>query len=316
VLNDKPNTISEITKTRIFEAAKTLEYIPNHIAKSLVTKQSKMIGLVVPDIGNNFFADLAKNIENECQKSDYSLILANANNSLSETVNYVDQFISRGVDGLILAFYTDEKQGNKNQLVDKLNRYDVPIVTVDSWIKGLNMPGVSIHHSQGGFIATKYLIDQGHKKIGCITGMRGNYSSDRRLKGYKLALKEAEIKTNDDYIVEGDYQYQSGYEGAIKLIEKGVTAIFACNDLMAYGTYQAIKEKQLRVPNDISVIGFDDLLFSKMLSVPLTTISQDITVLGNKAASLIIDYIKNGISKHEFQRLEPSIVIRESTKTI
>jgi LacI family transcriptional regulator len=178
------------------------------------------------------------------------------------------------------------------------------------------MPGVSIHHSQGGFIATKYLIDQGHKKIGCITGMRGNYSSDRRLKGYKLALKEAEIKTNDDYIVEGDYQYQSGYEGAIKLIEKGVTAIFACNDLMAYGTYQAIKEKQLRVPNDISVIGFDDLLFSKMLSVPLTTISQDITVLGNKAASLIIDYIKNGISKHEFQRLEPSIVIRESTKTI
>jgi LacI family transcriptional regulator len=316
VLNDKPNTISEITKTRIFEAAKTLEYIPNHIAKSLVTKQSKMIGLVVPDIGNNFFADLAKNIENECQKSDYSLILANANNSLSETVNYVDQFISRGVDGLILAFYSDEKQGNKNQLVDKLNRYDVPIVTVDSWIKGLNMPGVSIHHSQGGFIATKYLIDQGHKKIGCITGMRGNYSSDRRLKGYKLALKEAEIKTNDDYIVEGDYQYQSGYEGAIKLIEKGVTAIFACNDLMAYGTYQAIKEKQLRVPNDISVIGFDDLLFSKMLSVPLTTISQDITVLGNKAASLIIDYIKNGISKHEFQRLEPSIVIRESTKTI
>lgn len=316
VLNNKPNTISQATKDKILEVARNLDYVPNHMAKSLVTKESKMIGLVVPDIGNNFFADLAKNIENECQKSDYSLILANANNSLSETVKYIDQFISRGVDGLILAFYTDEKQNTKEQLIDKLNNYDIPIVTVDSWIKGLNMPGVSIHHSRGGYMATKYLIGQGHKKIGCITGMKGNYSSDRRLKGYLMALKEAEIESNELFVEEGDYQYNSGYVGALKLIEKGVSAIFACNDLMAYGTYQAIKEKKLKVPDDISVVGFDDLLFSKMLSVPLTTVYQDINLLGSKATELIIDYIKNGISKHEFYRLEPALVIRESTKHV
>ncbi|PKK94862.1 MAG: LacI family transcriptional regulator [Tenericutes bacterium HGW-Tenericutes-5] len=316
VLNNRPNTISQITKNKIVEIAKSLDYIPNHMAKSLVTKESKMIGLVVPDIGNNFFADLAKNIENECQKSDYSLILANANNSLSETVKYVEQFISRGVDGLILAFYTDEKQNNKEQLIDKLNNYDVPIVTVDSWIKGLNMPGVSIHHSRGGYMATKHLIELGHKKIGCITGMNGNYSSDRRLKGYTLALKEAGIDYKDVFVEEGDYQYNSGYLGALSLIDKGVSAIFACNDLMAYGCYQAIKEKNLKVPEDISVVGFDDLLFSKMLSVPLSTVYQDIKKLGSKATELIIDYIKNGISKQEFYRLEPTMVIRESTRKI
>ena len=316
VLNNKPNTISKPTKDRILEVAKALDYIPNHMAKSLVTKQSKMIGLVVPDIGNNFFADLAKNIENECQKSDYSLILANASNSLTETVKYVEQFISRGVDGLILAFYTDDRQNTKEQLIEKLNKYDVPIVTVDSWIKGLNMPGVSIHHSRGGYIATKYLIDQGHKRIGCITGMNGNYSSDRRLKGYMLALKEANIESQEDYVVEGDYQYNSGYNATLKLIEKDVTAIFACNDLMAYGAYSAIKEKNLKVPDDISIIGFDDLLFSKMLSVPLTTVYQDINALGSKATELIIDYIRNGTPKQEFYRHEPSLVIRDSTKHI
>jgi LacI family transcriptional regulator len=176
------------------------------------------------------------------------------------------------------------------------------------------MPGVSIHHSRGGYMATKYLIEQGHRKIGCITGMNGNYSSDRRLKGYMLALKESGI--TDNYVEEGDYQYHSGYAGALKLIDKGVSAIFACNDLMAYGTYQAIKERNLKVPDDISVVGFDDLLFSKMLSVPLTTVYQDINLLGSKATELIIDYIKNGISKHEFYRLEPALVIRESTKHI
>jgi LacI family transcriptional regulator len=314
VLNNRPNTISQKTKNKIIDAAKSLEYIPNHMAKSLVTKESKMIGLVVPDIGNNFFADLAKNIENECQKSDYSLILANANNSLTETVKYVEQFISRGADGLILAFYTDEKQNKKEPLIEKLNKYDIPIVTVDSWIRGLDIPGVSIHHSRGGYMATKHLIVQRHEKIGCITGMKGNYSSDRRLKGYMMALKEVGIKETNYLVEEGDYTYNSGYNCALKLIDKGVTAIFACNDLMAYGTYQAIKERNLKVPDDISVVGFDDLLFSKMLSVPLTTVYQDISKLGSKSTELIIDYIKNGISKQEFYRLEPALVIRESTK--
>jgi LacI family transcriptional regulator len=314
VLNNRPNTISQKTKNKIIDAAKSLEYIPNHMAKSLVTKESKMIGLVVPDIGNNFFADLAKNIENECQKSDYSLILANANNSLTETVKYVEQFISRGADGLILAFYTDEKQNKKEPLIEKLNKYDIPIVTVDSWIRGLDIPGVSIHHSRGGYMATKHLIVQRHEKIGCITGMKGNYSSDRRLLGYMMALKEVGIKETNYLVEEGDYTYNSGYNCALKLIDKGVTAIFACNDLMAYGTYQAIKERNLKVPDDISVVGFDDLLFSKMLSVPLTTVYQDISKLGSKSTELIIDYIKNGISKQEFYRLEPALVIRESTK--
>jgi len=316
VLNDKPNTISQATKDKIYQAKKELNYQPNHMAVSLVTKKSKMIGLVVPDISNNFFADLAKNIENECDRMGYSLILANANNSLSETKNYVDQFISRGVDGLILAFYTDEKENNKNDIVESFNQYDVPIVTVDSWIKGLKRPGVSIHHSRGGYLATRHLIEQGHQKIGCITGIQGNYSSDRRLKGYMKALKDANIHVNEDYIVEGNYQYDSGYQAALTLLDTDITSIFVCNDLMAYGAYSAIKDKGLKIPDDISIVGFDDVMFSKMLSVPLTTIYQDIKKLGRSVSKLIFEYIEDGEPKKDFIRLEPSLIIRDSTKEL
>lgn len=316
VLNNKPNTISSATKAEIFRVAKALNYTPNQVAKSLVTKKTKMIGLVVPDIGNNFFADLAKNIENECQKRGYSLIFANAKNSLVETVRHVEQFISRGVDGIIIAFYTDEKQNDKEKLIEQLNQYHVPIVTVDSWIKGLERPGVSVHHSKGSYMATKHLLDLGHTKIGCITGMKGNYSSDRRVRGYTQALEEAGIPLRDDFIVEGDYQYRSGYEGTLKLVQRGVDAIFVCNDIMAYGAYSALKELNLKVPDDISVVGFDDLMFSKMLAVPLTTIYQDINELGVKATKLMMEYIKDGKTSEEFIRTEPSLVVRESTKKI
>ncbi|MFW5889606.1 MAG: LacI family DNA-binding transcriptional regulator [Bacillota bacterium] len=316
VLNDKPNTISQATKDKIFAVTKKLNYQPNHMAVSLVTKKSKMIGLVVPDISNNFFADLAKNIENECEKQGFSLILANASNSLTETKNYVDQFISRGVDGLILAFYTDEAENTKDKIIDSLNNYDLPIVTVDSWVKGLKRPGVSIHHSRGGYLATKHLIESGHKKIGCITGITGNYSSERRLKGYTRALKEADIKVNPNYIVKGDYQYDSGYKGAMKLLKTDISAIFVCNDLMAYGAYSAIKEMNLKIPDDISIVGFDDLMFSKMLSVPLTTIYQDINKLGKRATNLMFETINNGKPKKEFYRLEPALRVRESTKQL
>jgi LacI family transcriptional regulator len=316
VLNNKPNTISTATKNEIFKVAKELNYSPNHVAKSLVTKTTQMIGLIVPDIGNNFFADLAKNIENECQKVGYSLILANAQNSLFETVRHVEQFISRGVDGLILAFYTDEKQNDKEKLVEQLNQYNLPIVTVDSWIKGLERPGVSVHHSKGGYMATKHLLDLGHTKIGCITGMKGNYSSDRRVRGYTDALKEAGIEVDPHLIVEGDYQFKSGYEHTLALVARGVDSLFVCNDLMAYGAYSALKELKLKVPDDISIVGFDDLMFSKMLSVPLTTIYQDIHELGEKATQLMMDFLKGGKTSQTFIRTEPSLVIRDSTKQI
>lgn len=314
VLNNKPNTISKSTKERVLNLAKEMNYKPNHMAVSLVTKKSKMIGLVVPDISNNFFADLAKNIESSCEEEGYSLVLANSKNSLSSTQKYVNHFIGRGVDGLILAFYTDEEENTKRKIIENLNQYEIPIVTVDSWIKGLVRPGVSVHHAEGGYIATKHLLELGHKRIGCITGMNGNYSSDRRLKGYTRALKSEGIKINASYIIEGDYQYLSGYKAAKEIFKQDISALFVCNDLMAYGAYTAAKEANLRIPEDISIVGFDDLLFSKMLSVPLTTVHQDIEKLGSRATELLLDYMKNGKPKKDFYRLEPSLVIRESTK--
>ncbi|XMB71666.1 LacI family DNA-binding transcriptional regulator [Mycoplasmatota bacterium WC30] len=315
VLNDRKNTIPKSTRDRIKLVAKELNYHPNQIAVGLVTKKTKSIGLIVPDISNSFFADLAKSVENNLSALGYSLILSNSNNSLKESKHYVDLLVNRGVDGLIISFSGDDSDDlkEKQNLVETLNHLDVPLISLDSWMEGLICPGVSVYHSKGGYLATKYLIEMGHKKIGCVSGKNGNYSSDRRLKGYMKALTEARLEYNPAYVCEGDYQYMSGYSCGKKLLKTDITAIFVSNDLMAYGVYLAAQEEGKRIPEDISVIGFDDMFFSSMLSVPLTTIRQSVDKLGELACKLLIKRINKEHLEQDFIQLEPSLVERSST---
>lgn len=313
VLNDKPNTISEPTKKKIKTIAENMNYSPNHMAVSLVTKKSHTIGLIVPDISNNFFADLAKSIEQTCSKDGYSVILSNSNNSLKDSGDYVDLLYNRNVDGLIVSFATDNGYDKKEALVRKLNSLDIPLISLDSWIENLACPGVSIDHRKGGYIAAKHLLDQGHERIGCISGRKGNYSSDLRLQGFKDALEEAGVAYHPDDVVEGDYHYESGYEAAKALFKREVSAIFACNDLMAYGVFTAAKEEAMSVPGDLSLIGFDDLFFSSMLSVPLTTIRQSTDMLGKKACELMMGCLSGQTTSQTYVKLEPRLVVRQST---
>jgi LacI family transcriptional regulator len=318
VLNNKKNTIPEATRERIKQVAKQMNYSPNQMAVGLVTKKTKTIGLIVPDISNAFFADLARSIENNLSALGYSLILSNSNNSLKESRQYVDILVNRGVDGLIISFSGDDSDDvkEKQSLVNTLNKLDIPLISLDSWMEGLSCPGVSVYHSKGGYFATKYLIDLGHKRIGCISGKNGNYSSDRRLKGYKKALEDAGLAFNSSYVCEGDYQYKSGYNCGKKLLDTNITAIFVSNDLMAYGVYLAAKEKGVKIPEELSIIGFDDLFFSSMLSVPLTTIRQSVDTLGELACDLLFKRIKKETLDQDFIQLEPDLVIRSSTMKV
>lgn len=318
VLNNRKNTIAEATKKRIKKVAKQMNYSPNQMAVGLVTKKTKTIGLIVPDISNAFFADLARSVENSLSALGYSLILSNSNNSLKESRQYVDILVNRGVDGLIISFSGDDSDDplEKQSLVETLNKLDIPLISLDSWMEGLSCPGISFYHSKGGYFATKHLIELGHTKIGCISGKNGNYSSDRRLKGYKKALEEVGLTYNPTYVCEGDYQYKSGYNCGKKLLETDITAIFVSNDLMAYGVYLAAKEKGVKIPEELSIIGFDDLFFSSMLSVPLTTIRQSVDTLGELACDLLFKRIKKETLDQDFIQLEPDLVIRSSTMKV
>jgi LacI family transcriptional regulator len=316
VLNDKAKSMPESTITRIKDIAKKYNYKPNHMAVGLVTKKSKTIGLIVPDITNNFFSELAKSVESYCNLHGYTLILSNSNNDSKKERLSVSLLMDRGIDGLLIAFSQTESMEKQSDFVKLLNKLDIPLVALDSYLEGLTCPGVSVHHSLGGYIATKHLIDLGHKKIACITGPKSFYTAERRLKGYFRALEEHEIPSQDNLVKEGNYSYQSGYDATVELLKNDITAIFVSNDLMAYGAYRAIQEQGKTIPDDISIVGFDDLIFSEILTVPLTTIRQQISELGNKAWDLLYQGLSDGTPTKEYLQLEPKLIIRKSTKNI
>jgi len=315
VLNDKPNTVSEGTAVRIREIALRNKYTPNHFAVGLVTKKTNTIGLILPDIANMFFAELARSVDRYCSASGYTMILSNTNNDPAKDLATISLLANRGIDGIIIAFSRDEHQAHSAEMIALLDSLEVPFVALDSWIEGLKCSGVSIHHSKGGTMATQHLLDLGHRRIGCIRGPRGSYTADRRLKGYINALTGAGIPFDESLVAVGDYQFDSGRQAALQLLEHGVTAIFASNDLMAYGAYQAAREKGIPVPERLSIVGFDDLFFSAIMPTPLTTIHQSVSDLGEQAWNLLRDRLKNPELADEYHQLEPSLVLRNSTTT-
>lgn len=313
VLNNKEVRVSKEKKKKILEVARKYNYIPNLTAASLVTKKTKMIGLLLPDISNGFFSEIAKNIEAYLSEAGYNLIFCNTNDSYDLQEKYADLLLGRGVDGLIfcLAFGTIDKAKFINRFLKK----NIPIVGFDRFCISDNYSTVATDNMLGAYEGVEYLIKNGHTRIGCIVGPKDSISSSNRLDGYKQALLDNDISFDDEIIVYGDYRFEGGYNACIELLKNNVTSIIAFNDLMAYGAYKAISDKNLRVPEDISIVGYDDLIFSQMLSIPLTTIAQNTKTLSKEVAGLILDAVSGGTNvKHIL--VSPSLIIRNSVKKI
>lgn len=288
VLNDKDIRVSEETKKMIKKIARELDYRPNRTAVSLVTRRSMNIGLLVPDIENAFFAELAKHVGNYLKTKGYNLLLCNTNNNVKDDLRFIRMFRQNVVDGVIGVF-SDTDEGELSEEISKLITGGISVVMMDKIVSGLKTPCVGTDNFYGGYIAAKYLADRGHKKIAVVGGPLDSVSGIRRLAGAKKALEEAGLCLQDDYLYAGDYQYASGYVAGKDIVKKRlVTAVFACNDMMAYGVYKAVKEAGLTVGKDISVVGFDDLLFSSMLDVPLTSVQQNVKEIAERASDILL----------------------------
>lgn len=316
ILNGKYDQASEETVQRVLSIAKKYNYSPNPIAVGLVTKKTKTIGLVIPDIQNVFFGEVAKHVDNEVTRYGYNVILCNTNGNIEEDIKYIDILRRRGIDGLIIS-----PSGGLNEtklqekMIDTLNKIKIPFVCLDRWSEGLTSSRVSIDHCQGGYLATKYLIEQGHRKIGCLTGPLNVHNARRRLNGYQKALSEFKIPYNQQIVFEGDYRFESGYSKGQKILNNDITAIFISNDLMCYGFYKAVRELNKKIPDDISVIGFDDLFFSNMLDVPLTTIRQPVETIAVTAAQILLEQIK-GNQTYKNIKFQPELIIRKSVRKV
>lgn len=307
VLNDKPSRISQAKKDEIISLASKYHYQANISAKNLASNQSKTIGLLIPDIENFFFAQLAKYVEEELRKQGYSLILANSNDLYENDVDLIQNLVNRGVDGLLVTI-SNESYKHQTEMKELLSSITIPVVMMDRTFENFDISQVYFDNQLGGFLATEYAIHQGHKNIAMISVRKEAYNGNYRFKGYLKALEKYDLPFYEKYIFEGNYKYESGYELASNIFAfPEITAVVCSNDLIAYGVIQKTRELGKLIPEDLLVIGYDDLKFSSMLGLHLPSIHQDIPVLGFESVKVLMEELTS--KKHQVIVLQPSLSV-------
>ncbi len=296
-LNDRYG-VHPKTKERILAMAQDMNYLPNAIARGLVRQRTETIGLVIPDITNPFFPEVARGIEDRAEEKGYSVLLCNTNWEQEREARYLSLLREKRVDGIILA-----PVSNKSLFDREFDDKARPLVFVSEVRRGMGKSYVAIDNIHGGYIATRHLIQKGYKRIGFFGAAEDELTSEERYQGYTKALKEAGIKERKKFIRFGDYSTNTGNRLITGMIKKGdyPDAVFAVNDLFALSVMQGIREAGLRIPGDIAVIGFDDIPFASFPEIQLTTIAQPKYQMGRIAADLLLEQIheKSGAKKKE-----------------
>ncbi len=311
ILNKKPCRITEEKKQLVREVARRENYIVNLAAKSLATRKSEMLALILPDIENTFFSSLAKQIENRCRQEGYSLIIASSDDRRENDKKFLRVLEARGVDGIFLIL-SNELLGNRQELKKELSLLTMPYIMIDRTFSGTDCGRVSFDHEQGGYLATKYLLEQGHTKIGCVYRDDKAGSGKNRLDGYLRALREFDIPVLEKYLAKGDYRMESGYLAAKTLLETDATAAFVCNDMMTLGFLRRLHEEHKQVPRDYSIVSYDDSLQNYLFGIELTTIVQDIKVLAKEACQLMFGRLRKESAEKNEVILPPKLKVRNS----
>lgn len=316
VLNGKTETLPEATCNRVRTAAEELNYCLDYNARAMVTRKTNIIGIVVPDISNSFFSDLVRHMQVDFFRRGYDIMLCNSEEVAEYDLRYIRLLTGRNVDGLILTpsaeSLTAGKQGEFRSLLDTVG---IPYLFLDRYYEG-DSPRVVGDNAESGFRVGEYLLDCGHTRIGAIAGPLTLNSSYNRLAGLKRALAARGLSMPESYIYEGKYDFETGREGAEALFMTDVTAIFAFSDMQACGVYEAAKRAGKRIPEDISVVGFDDNYYSSVLETPLTTMRQPIKRIAEEACDMLLNMIENKKLKQNAVRLPAELVVRSSVKNI
>lgn len=313
VLNNKKHRISQETCDRILRIAQDLGYTPNQIAVSLATRKTNTIGLILPDITNMFLSTITHSVERTAYNHHYGVFLCDADNDVDKTLYYIDVLQKRCVDGIIIIPPATINEGDyPKRCSDILNRCQIPYVLLEYAIHDIFHDFITLDNEMGGYMATKHLRDMGHTRIGCITGPMSEYGARRRLNGYKQVLEESRIAYNPDYVKCGTFQYDSGYQLAQELLATDITAMFVSNDMMAIGAYNALERKGVRIPEDISIVGFDNIPLLETMNIPLTTVNQPHAAMGKKAFEVLLGRIDDPDKPHRDYYFTPSLVERTS----
>ncbi len=314
VLNNKGD-IPECTRSRIKQVAEDMGYRPDYMARSLVTGKSHIVGVLIPDISNQFFAETVRYLQIELNHYGYDIILCNSEERMDNDIRYIEWLSGRRVDGLVLTLSAQSMQKeNREKMQRVLDGVKIPYVFLDRYYQS-DAPKILVDNVDGGYRVTKYLLDCGHTNIGVITGPMSLNSSANRLEGVQKAMAERGIALSEENVVNLAYDMDSGRLGAEKLIPRGVTAIFCFNDLQAYGVFAYVNELGLSVPNDVSIVGFDDIFYSSILETKLTTVRQHIRQMALETCKVVVNLLENKPCQQEV-KLETELIVRDSVKDI
>ncbi|MBU5482199.1 LacI family DNA-binding transcriptional regulator [Blautia sp. MSJ-19] len=325
VLNDKPSRITEATRERILEAARELGYNFEEKKKKEkqikenreeIIKSSAVIGVIRPRYYNEFLDACQKGIDQYSRVYGYHTVICAGNDTTKQTLDSIQFLKSLKVAGLIVIPPMDMNiEKNNEKLGRALKDAGIPFLLLNQAIDRVYCDFITADNKSGGYMATEYLIHNGYDKIGMIVGNREVYTCRKRIEGYKEALAFYNISIKEEYIYYGQYKRQTGYEGMKYLYDLGVKAVFAYDDEIALGVYQYAGENGLTIGKDISVVGFDDVYVSAVLTPPLTTIAQPGEQMGKKACETIINRI-TGKDKEAVRNtyFSPILVERNSVK--
>lgn len=311
---NKSRYVSEEISERVNKAAKELNYFPSALARSLKTNRTNTIGMLVTNSTNPFFGEVVKGVERHCYQRGYNLILCNTEGDYARMRDSIETLMQKRVDGLILMCPSLEGEN-----IEVFDRYpSIPVVVMDWGSVSFESDKIQDNSFQGGYIATQHLLDSGHTQLGCITGPLNKYQAQMRFDGFKQALSDKGVGLNLAWVEEGNFECEGGFEAFERLFAKGQlpSALFVCNDMMAMGAINAASKHGVRIPEDLSIIGYDDLHISKFMSPALTTIHQPKFRLGQAAVDAVLNKLQNQQSEHQVVQLEPKLVERDTVRAL
>ena len=302
--------VSDSARQRVELAVAEMGYAPSAVARSLKMRETCILGVLVPNITNPFFAELTRGIEDCCRRTDYSVFLCNSDDDPERQSRYLKTLLERRVDGLLIA----AAAGDAQALAERLAPTGMPTVVVERDIPGMAADLVRVDHHAGAALAVAHLLELGHRAIACLSGPSAFAVSRDRVTGWRQAMAKARVSIDAGWLLEGEFSAAVGHDLTRRLLARGdVTAIFAGNDLQAIGALRAAAELGIAVPRQLSVIGFDGIDLGAYVYPALTTVGHPIRAIGETAASVLLERIAHGPAAMREVVLPAQLLLREST---
>lgn len=302
--------ISEKTRKKVLEVIEKHNYTPNLLATALTSKYSYTLGLMMPNLANPFFGEIAKSVEDRARELGFSVIMCSTEYDAEKEAWYFTLLQKKRVDGVIIISGVE----NEDAILGQKARAGMPIALVARDIPTLPINTVCVDDFLGGYMAARHLLQLGHRNMGMI--LENIRAARERLRGFRKALEEEGLTLEDRYVAEGEATIENGKLFAHRLLDKkpSPTAIFATNDILAIGVIRAANERNLKVPDDLSVVGFDNTILATITDPPLTTIAQPMSLMGSTIVDLLVQEIKGEATNKQRIILVPELVLRGSTK--